>query len=57
LNREKVLIKDAAQRVSGYVTEYAKTKSIYMKINYVNADHVHALVDLPTGLSVELSLK
>ena len=24
-----------------------------MKINYVNADHVHALVDLPTGLSIE----
>ena len=24
-----------------------------MKINYVNADHVHALVDLPTALSIE----
>ena len=24
-----------------------------MKINFVNADHVHALVDLPTGISVE----
>jgi REP element-mobilizing transposase RayT len=24
-----------------------------MKINFVNADHVHALVDLPTGLSIE----
>jgi REP element-mobilizing transposase RayT len=24
-----------------------------MKINYVNADHVHALIDLPTGLSIE----
>ena len=24
-----------------------------MKINYVNADHVHALVDLPTNLSIE----
>ena len=26
---------------------------MYMKINYVNADHVHALIDLPTGLSIE----
>jgi len=26
LNREKVLIKDAAQRVSGYLTENAKTQ-------------------------------
>jgi hypothetical protein len=25
---------------------YAEDKGIYMKINYVNADHVHALVDL-----------
>ena len=24
-----------------------------MKINYVNADHVHALVDLPTHLRIE----
>jgi putative transposase len=24
-----------------------------MKINYVNADHVHVLVELPTSLSVE----
>ena len=24
-----------------------------MKINYVNADHVHAPVDLPTSLSIE----
>jgi REP element-mobilizing transposase RayT len=24
-----------------------------MKINYVNADHIHALVDLPTHLRIE----
>ena len=24
-----------------------------MKINYVNRDHVHVLVDLPTGLSIQ----
>ena len=24
-----------------------------MKINFVNADHVHALIDLPTGTSIE----
>jgi putative transposase len=53
LNREKVLNKEAAERVSRYLHEYAETKSVYMKINYVNADHVHALLDLPTGLSIE----
>ena len=53
LNREKLLHKEAAARVSRYLTEYVETKGIYMKINYVNADHVHGLVDLPTGLSIE----
>jgi REP element-mobilizing transposase RayT len=53
LNREKLLNKEAAARLSRYLTEYADTKGVYMKINYVNADHVHALVDLPTGVSVE----
>ncbi|HWX16265.1 MAG TPA: transposase [Chthoniobacterales bacterium] len=42
-----------AARVSRRLHEYAETKSLYMKINYVNADHVHILVDLPTGLSIE----
>jgi len=53
LNREKLLNKEAAARLSRYLTEYADTKGVYMKINYVNADHVHMLVDLPTGLSIE----
>jgi putative transposase len=53
LNREKLLNKEAATRLSRYLTEYADTKSVYMKINYVNADHVRVLVDLPTNLSVE----
>src|SRR6266436_1263796 len=53
LNREKVLSKEAAARVSHYLHEYAETKSLYMKINYVNADHVHALIDLPTKHSIE----
>jgi len=28
-----------------------------MKINFVNADHVHTLIDLPTNLSVEECIK
>ena len=28
-----------------------------MKINYVNADHVHAVVDLPTGMPIEELMK
>jgi putative transposase len=53
LDREKLLNKTAAVRVSRYINEYAESKDVYMKINYVNADHVHALVDLPTALSIE----
>jgi len=53
LNSEKLLNKQAAAHVSPYLAEYADTKGVYMKINYVNADHVHALVDLPTNLSIE----
>ena len=28
-----------------------------MKINFVNADHVHTLIDLPTNLAIEEVLK
>lgn len=48
-----MLNKKAAAHVSDHLTKYADAKAIYMKINFVNADHVHALVDLPTNLSME----
>ena len=54
LNREKLLPeKEIRKKVSDYLYEYARTKKIFMKKNYVNSDHVHALIDLPTGISVE----
>src|SRR5213593_2292671 len=53
LNREKLLNKTAAARVSRWLSKYAEEQGIYMKINYVNADHVHALVDLPISVSIE----
>lgn len=53
LNREKLLNRAAAARVSHYLNEYAEKQGLYIKINYVNADHVHALIDLPTAFSVE----
>jgi REP element-mobilizing transposase RayT len=43
----------AAAKLSGFLGEYAKSKGIFLKINFVNSDHVHALIDLPTGNSVE----
>ncbi|MBI5661049.1 MAG: IS200/IS605 family transposase [Ignavibacterium album] len=53
LNKEKILHKEARVKLSEYFYEYSKEKNIYMKINYVNADHTHLLIDLPTSLSIE----
>ena len=53
LERRPLLDKAAAAKLSIHLTRYAHEKDIYMKINFVNPDHVHALVDLPTGLSIE----
>jgi len=53
LERRPLLDKPAAVKLSAHLHDYAAQKGIYMKINFVNADHVHALVDLPTNLSIE----
>ena len=53
LDRERLLNKTVAVRVSLFLTDYAEKEDIYMKVNYVNADHVHTLINLPTALSVE----
>jgi len=44
LDREPMLDKRAAAKASSFLTEYSLEKGIYMKINYFNADHTHALV-------------
>jgi putative transposase len=53
LERRPLLRNPVAPRLSRFLTDYAAEKAIYMKINFVNPDHIHALVDLPTHLSVE----
>ena len=53
LDREKTLPRKPAAGVSQFLTDYADEKNIYVKINHVNADHVHALIDLPTNVSIE----
>ena len=57
LSREPMLDKRAAARASTFLTEYSRQKGIYMKINYFNADHTHALIDLPTRYSIEEVIK
>jgi REP element-mobilizing transposase RayT len=53
-NREKLLVdKQLRKELSQYYYDYSVEKKIYMKINYINPDHVHALINLPTNLTVE----
>jgi putative transposase len=53
LNREPMLDKPAAAKASSFLNDYSLEKGIYMKINYFNAEHTHALIDLPTRYSIE----
>jgi len=48
-----MLNKSAAALASTNLTKYARDKNIYMKISFFNADHTHALIDLPTDKSIE----
>ena len=57
LERRPLLDKPAATKLSNHLHDYAKEKGIHMKINFVNADHVHALIDLPTSLSIEETMQ
>lgn len=57
LNREPLLSKHAAAEASKFLTDYSLQNGIYMKINYFNAEHTHALIDLPTGVKIEDTAK
>ena len=57
LKRERLLPKPSAAKVSRFLHDYAREKRIYMKINFVNPDHTHALIDLPTSYSIEEVIK
>ena len=41
------------KELSKYFYEYSKEKNIYMKMNYVNPDHVHTVIDLPAHMTGE----
>lgn len=57
LRREPMLDNRAASKASANLVQYAQEKGIYMKINYFNSDHTHALIDLPTNLSIEQAIQ
>ena len=41
------------KQISAYLYEYSASKNVYMKKNFVNSEHVHALIELPTNMSIE----
>ena len=53
LNKEKVLHKEAGEKLAQYFHSYAKEKQIYIKQLFVNPEHVHILLDLPTNMTME----
>jgi len=53
LRHEPMLDKRAAARASRNLSAYSNEKGIYMKIDYFNSDHTHALIDFPTNKSIE----
>ena len=57
LRRERMLPKRVGVKVSSFLYDYSREKGIYMKSNYVNPDHAHAVIDLPTKYSIEKVLQ
>jgi putative transposase len=57
LERRPLISKSAAAKVSAFLSKYSSEKGIYMKINYVNPEHVHVLMDLPTHLCLEETMQ
>ena len=54
LDHEKIISdKEVQRKLANYFFDYSREKNIFMKRNYVNSDHVHALIDLPTNYSIE----
>jgi REP element-mobilizing transposase RayT len=47
------LKKEIRDQLSDYFYKYAQEKGIYMKANYVNPDHVHMVIDMPTNYAVQ----
>lgn len=51
--RKPLLTKEVRIMLSEYFYQYARTKEIFMYANFVNADHVPILFDLPTSKSIQ----
>jgi len=48
-----MLTRAAGQRTSAWLHQYAHEKRIFLKVCHFNADHAHAVIDLPTNRCLE----
>ena len=53
----KLLSKEQCVRVSEHLHEYTRENGLYMKVNFVNPDHVHVLIDLPDDVTIRDTVK
>lgn len=53
LDGQPLLDEIARAKVSVYLTEYAASRSIPVRVTYVGSDHAHAVIDLPTNQTIE----
>ena len=56
-HRSRVLLGESAKLLSDYFNQLCQDKDIYLKMNYVNPEHVHLLLDLPTHFSIAEMIK
>ncbi|HUW31868.1 MAG TPA: transposase [Planctomycetota bacterium] len=53
LDGQPLLDEIARAKVSVYLTEYAASRSIPVRVNYIASDHAHTVIDLPTNQTIE----
>jgi REP element-mobilizing transposase RayT len=51
--RQRIINFENRLKINAFFDAYSKEKMIYLKSSYVNSDHVHLLIDLPTRFSIE----
>ena len=57
LARESVLSEDASLELERHLVAYGADRGITMRSVYAGADHAHAVIELPTNLTVEQVLQ
>lgn len=53
LSRRRLLNRNARLKLNRQLESYAAQRGIFLQRSFVNADHVHILLDLPTNQTIE----